>query len=256
MVREMFDLGGLCAFVTGAARGIGKGYARALAELGASVAVADVNESGARETAEEIRKDFGVETLALGLDVTDSKAVREAVLAVVKTFGSLDIGVNNAGVASNYGGEELTDEQWHSLMRINLDGVFYCCREEGKHMLSRGRGSIINTASMSGSIVNTPQKQAHYNASKAAVVMLTRSLAAEWADRGVRVNCISPGYILTEMNRKPHVVPLHKTWIEKTPMGRLGEVEDLMAAVVYLASRASSFMTGHDFIIDGGYTLW
>jgi NAD(P)-dependent dehydrogenase (short-subunit alcohol dehydrogenase family) len=252
----MLDLGGATAFVTGAARGIGKGYARALAEFGASVAIADVNEPGARETAEEIRKDFGVKTLALGVDVTDSRAVREALAAVIRAFGALDIGVNNAGVASNYGGEELTDEQWHGLMRINLDGVFYCCREEGKHMLSRGRGSIINTASMSGSIVNTPQKQAHYNASKAAVVMLTRSLAAEWADRGVRVNCISPGYILTEMNRKPHVVPLHATWKEKTPMGRLGEVEDLMAAVVYLASRASAFMTGHDLIIDGGYTLW
>ena len=109
---------------------------------------------------------------------------------------------------------------------------------------------------MSSSVVDTPQKQSHYNGSKAAVLMLTRSLAAEWADRGVRVNCISPGYILTEMNRKPHVIPLHGTWIEKTPMRRLGEVEDLMAAVVYLASGASSFMTGHDLIIDGGYTLW
>lgn len=256
MIREMLDLGGMAALVTGSARGIGKGFARALAEFGASVAVADINDAGARETAEEIRKDFGVRTLAIRLDVTDSASVRDAVEATIKAFGALDIGVNNAGVASNYGGEELTDEQWHSLMRINLDGVFYCCREEGRHMLGRGRGSIVNTASMSGSIVNTPQKQSHYNASKAAVVMLTRSLAAEWAARGVRVNCISPGYILTEMNRKPHVVPLHAAWIEKTPMGRLGQVEDLMAAVVYLASRASAFMTGHDLIVDGGYTLW
>jgi NAD(P)-dependent dehydrogenase (short-subunit alcohol dehydrogenase family) len=256
MVREMLDLGGTVALVTGGARGIGKGFARALAEFGASVAVADINAAGSRDTAEEIRRDFGVKTLAVPLDVTDSRAVAGAVESVVKALGGLDIGVNNAGVASNYGGEELTDEQWHSLMRINLDGVFYCCREEGRQMLPKKRGSIINTASMSGSIVNVPQKQAHYNASKAAVVMLTRSLAAEWADRGVRVNCISPGYILTEMNRKPHVIPLHSIWIDKTPMGRLGEVEDLMAAVVYLASRASSFMTGHDFIIDGGYTLW
>ena len=123
-------------------------------------------------------------------------------------------------------------------------------------MLEAGGGCIVNTASMSASIVNTPQKQSHYNASKAAVVMLTKSLAAEWADRNVRVNCISPGYILTEMNRKPQVVALHQEWIGRTPMQRLGEVEDLMAAVVYLASPASAFMTGHDLIRDGGYTLW
>ena len=191
---------------------------------------------------------------AKSADVSGSS--RSEAIASANTFGSLDIGVNNAGVAANYSAEELGDKQWNELMKINLDGVFYCCREEGQLMLEAGGGCIENTASMSASIVNTPQKQSHYNASKAAVVMLTRSLAAEWADRNIRVNCISPGYILTEMNRKPHVVPLHQEWIGRTPMQRLGEVEDLMAAVVYLASPASAFMTGHDLIIDGGYALW
>ncbi len=256
MVKEMFDLTGKTALVTGGARGIGRGFAAALAECGARVAVADINAQGARTAAGEIKDTFGVETLGMALDVTSSRAVHRAVRKVANTFGSLDIGVNNAGVAANYSAEELGDKQWNELMKINLDGVFYCCREEGQLMLEAGGGCIVNTASMSASIVNTPQKQSHYNASKAAVVMLTRSLAAEWADRNVRVNCISPGYILTEMNRKPHVVPLHQEWIQRTPMQRLGEVEDLMAAVVYLASPASAFMTGHDLIIDGGYTLW
>ena len=256
MIKEMFDLSGKVALVTGAARGIGRGFAAALAEYGASVAVADINGGGARAAAAAIRETFGVETMAVTLDVTSSRAVRRAVRKVTDSFGRLDIGVNNAGVASNYGGEELADKQWSELMKINLDGVFYCCREEGQIMLEAGGGCIVNTASMSASIVNTPQKQSHYNASKAAVVMLTKSLAAEWADRGVRVNCISPGYILTEMNRKPHVVELHPAWIERTPMQRLGEVEDLVAAVVYLASSASAFMTGHDLVVDGGYTLW
>jgi len=256
MVREMFDLRGKVAFVTGAARGIGKGYAQALAEAGAAVAVADVNAEGARSTAEELKESFGVKSLAIELDVTDSAAVRGAVARVVRELGGLHVGVNNAGVAHNAPAEELGDEEWRKLMSINLDGVFYCCREEGAHMLKSGGGSIVNTASMSGSIVNVPQKQAHYNASKAAVVQLTRSLAAEWADRGVRVNSISPGYILTEMNRKPHVVPLHPTWSGMTPMKRLGTVEDLMGALLYLASGASAFTTGHDLIVDGGYTLW
>jgi NAD(P)-dependent dehydrogenase (short-subunit alcohol dehydrogenase family) len=256
MLREKFDLTGRIALVTGAARGIGKGYADALAEFGANIAVGDINEEGAERAAKDIASQWKVETLSVPMDVTSTESVQKAIGTVVKHFGKLDIGVNNAGIASTEAGESITDEVWNRLMDINLKGVFVCCREEAKAMMKTGGGKIINTASMSASIVNTPQKQSHYNTSKAGVVMLTKSLAAEWVEYNIRVNCISPGYILTEMNRRPQVVDLHPAWIERTPMKRLGEVEDLMGAVVYLASDASAYTTGAELICDGGYTLW
>jgi NAD(P)-dependent dehydrogenase (short-subunit alcohol dehydrogenase family) len=256
MRKEMFSLEGKRAFITGAARGIGRGFAEALAEYGASVMIADILEEAAAQTAADIQKKYKVTAGAVRVDVTVEEEVDAATQQAVSLLGGLDIAINNAGIAQNVAAEEMDLEQWERMMRTNTTGVFLCCRAEAKKMLAQGSGSIINTASMSASIVNTPQKQAHYNASKAGVVMLTKSMAAEWAPRGVRVNCISPGYILTEMNKKEHVKKLHPVWTEKTPVGRLGTVEDLQGAAVYLASEASNFMTGHNLIIDGGYTLW
>jgi NAD(P)-dependent dehydrogenase (short-subunit alcohol dehydrogenase family) len=182
------------------------------------------------------------------------------VSAVITRWGKLTIGVNNAGIGLWEDSERMTAEQWDRIMALNLRGVFLCAQAEGRVMLEAGYGKIINTASMSGSIANTPQNQAAYNVSKAGVIHLTRSLAAEWARRGVRVNCISPGYTRTLLVDNLLQGPVGQdklpTWMAMTPMGRMGDVTDLQGAVVYLASEASDYTTGHDLVIDGGYTAW
>ena len=165
--------------------------------------------------------------------------------------------VNNAGIVRNTPAEETPDDNWKAVMDVNLDGVFWCCREFGKRMLDAGSGSIVSTASMSGLISNHPQPQAAYNASKAAVIHLTRSLAGEWAARGVRVNAVAPGYTATPLTKRGLETPgWRETWLGTTPMGRLAEPAEIAPAVLYLASEASSFVTGHTLVIDGGYTVW
>ncbi|MFO7697263.1 MAG: SDR family oxidoreductase [Anaerolineae bacterium] len=252
-ILDRFSLAGKTSLVTGAGQGIGQAYAMALAEAGADVAIVDINGETARGVASDIAA-LGVRSLALEIDVRDSSQVDAMVHSVVSAWGRLDIGVNNAGIGSWAAGEEMSDEQWRLVMAVNLDAVFYCCRAEGRVMLAQSYGKIINTASMSAGIVNRPQKQVSYNASKAGVVHLTHSLAAEWADRGVRVNCISPGYTRTSLvGQVAHLVP---GWLADTPMGRMAETSDLQGALVYLASPASDFVTGHELVVDGGFKLW
>ncbi|MBZ0289704.1 MAG: SDR family oxidoreductase, partial [Anaerolineae bacterium] len=165
--------------------------------------------------------------------------------------------VNNAGIAQHIPAEETTDDIWLNMMNVNLNGTFWGCRAVGRHMLERGSGAIVNIASMSGSIVNKPQPQAAYNVSKAGVIMLTKSLAAEWAGRGVRVNSVSPGYIGTEMTKVAFQnKAMADVWMEMTPMRQMGEPGDVAHAVWYLASDAARFATGTDLIVDGGYTAW
>jgi NAD(P)-dependent dehydrogenase (short-subunit alcohol dehydrogenase family) len=168
--------------------------------------------------------------------------------------------VNNAGIGAWEDSETLPDESWRRILDVNLNGVFFCSRAEARVMLSAGYGKIINTASMSGSIVNNPQNQAAYNTSKAGVMHLTRSLAAEWAGRGVRVNSISPGYTATPLVfdrlANPEGQKIMDRWMSLIPMGRMCEVTDLQGAVVYLASEASDMTTGHDLVVDGGYCCW
>ncbi|HET6440049.1 MAG TPA: glucose 1-dehydrogenase [Anaeromyxobacter sp.] len=258
-ILDRFRLDGQVALVTGAAQGIGKSFAEALGQAGAKVALVDLNLGLAEETAQELGK-MGLATIALKADVTRSADVDQMVSKVVQHFGKLTIGVNNAGVGQWIDAEKFTDEEWRKTLSINLDGVFYCCRAEGRVMLSAGRGSIINTASMSGHIANTPQNQAAYNASKAAVIHLTRTLAVEWASRGVRVNSISPGYTRTKLVDDLLATPIGKSmlprWMPLIPMGRMATVEDLQGALVYLASSASDYVTGSDIVIDGGYCCW
>jgi NAD(P)-dependent dehydrogenase (short-subunit alcohol dehydrogenase family) len=244
-------LDGRIAVVTGGARGIGFESAKALKESGAIVAIADINPEAGTKAAKQLDVDF------FEVDLTQSNQVTKLATDIRSKYGRIDVAFNNAGIAVNVPSEECTDEAWHKVININLNAVFYCCREFGKMMLAQGSGSIINTASMSGIISNTPQPQAAYNASKAAVIMLTKSLAGEWAKRGVRVNSISPGYIGTEMTKLGMSNPdWHKEWLHLTPMGRVGEPREVASVVVFLASDASSYFTGSNLVVDGGYTCW
>jgi NAD(P)-dependent dehydrogenase (short-subunit alcohol dehydrogenase family) len=253
---DPFDLTGRVAVVTGGGRGIGLAISETLAQAGAAVVIAELNAESGERAAAALRT-AGRLALAIETDVRDPQRVDEMVARVVERFGRVDILVNNAGIARNTPAEATSNEEWRDILDVNLNGVFWCCRAVGSRMLARGSGVIVNLASMSGSIVNKPQPQAAYNASKAAVVMLTKSLAAEWAARGVRVNSVSPGYIESEMTRTGLTTPAWRsTWLEMTPMGRVGQPEEIARAVWFLASDASAFATGTDLIVDGGYTAW
>ncbi|KAF2670588.1 NAD(P)-binding protein [Microthyrium microscopicum] len=253
------SLGGKIALITGGARGLGYNMAQGLAEAGIKgIAILDFQEALGMVSAEKLKADTGVATKFIRVDVRDAAGVADAVAAAHDHFGKLDVVINAAGIAdSNLPAETYPDEKFRNLVNINLNGTFFVCREVGKRMIeARQPGSIINIASMSGSIVNYPQQQSCYNASKAGVIQLTKSLAAEWAKYNVRVNSISPGYMDTELNRDPKLESQKVIWKERTPMGRLGDVTELNTLAVFLASDGSSFMTGSDLIIDGGYTLW
>ncbi len=258
-ILDRFSLQGRVALVTGAGQGIGRGFAHALGEAGAAVAVADIAGEKAQAVAREL-SEKGIDAIALTVDVTVRSQVQRMVDAVVKKWGKLTIGVNNAGVGQWVDAQDITDEIWQKVMRLNLDAVLYCAQAEAREMKKARYGKIINTASMSGHIVNTPQHQTPYNTSKAGVLHMTRSLAAEWAADGIRVNSISPGYTRTALVEDLVATPAGKkmmdTWLPLIPMHRMAEVEDLQGAVVYLASEASDYMTGSDLIIDGGYCVF
>jgi sorbose reductase len=255
-ILERFRLDGKTALITGGGQGIGQGYAHALAEAGASVAIVDINPDTAQQVAEEICS-LGQKSIPIVADVTSTDDVKRMVDTVIREWGKLDIAINNAGRTLWKNAEDVSEEEWDMVVDLNLKAVFLCAQAEARVMIPQKYGKIINTASMSASIVNYPQSQASYNSSKAGVVHLTKSLASEWAKHGIRVNCISPGYTITTLvNTIPGVAELLPLWTNLTPLGRLGQVDDLKGAIVFLASKASDFMTGHDLIIDGGYTIW
>lgn len=255
-ILERMRLDGRRALVTGAGQGIGRAFAHALGEAGARVAVIDRDRALAEQVAGELHGK-GVDAVALAFDVTEDDAAARYVAEVVGHWGGLEIAVHNAGVNRNSAAEETRPEEWDEVFALNARSVFLGCQAAGRVMLAAGYGKIVNTASMASLIVPHPQKQAAYNASKAGVVQLTRTLAGEWADRGVRVNCISPGIIRTALiERSPELSPLVETWLEQIPLARLGEVTDLQAAIVYLGCEASDYMTGHNLVIEGGQTLW
>lgn len=255
-ILDLFRLDGKVAVVTGGARGLGRAMAQALAEAGANICIIDLNGEGAQKAADEIAA-LGVQTQAIQADVTNEADLKQLAAKVTDRFGRVDILVNNAGIVRNEPAEEMSRENWDIVMEVNATAVFRCSQEFGRVMIRQRSGNIINIASMSGMIVNHPQPQVSYNASKAAVIMITRSMAAEWAKYNIRVNAIAPGYMETDLTAPFLEKPgMREAWLEPTPMKRMGKPYELGGAVVYLASEASSFTTGHILVVDGGYTLY
>lgn len=253
---EAFDLSGRVAIVTGGANGIGRQIVATLGAAGATTAVVDMDGGAALKAAQE---EWTADRPAIGFaaDVTRPDEVRTMAARVLAELGRIDILVNNAGICINVPAEESDDDSWRRVLDVNLDGTYWCSREVGRTMLAAGRGSIVNIASMSGLVVNWPQPQAAYNASKAGVIQLTKSLASEWAARGVRVNSVSPGYIGTAMTKRGMSTPgWGDIWLDRSPMGRLGTPADVAYAVLYLVSDAAVFATGTNLVVDGGYSIW
>ena len=256
-ILDRMRLDGKSIYVTGGAQGLGKAMATGLAEAGADVAIVDINEEKAKATADEITQATGQKVIAVKTDVTDPEEVEAMVNTVVDQLGGLDAAFNNAGMCLNVPAEEMSYEDWLKVVNLNLNSVFLCSTAAGRYMLKQGHGSIVNTASMSAHIVNRPQPQCSYNATKNGVIQLSKSLAIEWAKRGVRVNTMSPGYMGTDLTlSSPDLKPLIRTWNDWAPLGRLGKPEELQGMAVYLASDTSSFSTGEDYLIDGAFTAW
>jgi NAD(P)-dependent dehydrogenase (short-subunit alcohol dehydrogenase family) len=257
MYLDRFNLKGRVAVVTGGGQGIGLACVEALAEAGAHVYIADFS-SKAGDDGQARMKAKGYRVDVIAMDVTNPAQVDAAAARVLSETGRVDVLVCNAGIAKpDTAAEDVADADWLDVINVNLNGVYWCCRAFGRSMLAAGRGSIVNVGSMSGVIVNKPQGQANYNASKAAVHHLTKSLAAEWGARGVRVNAVAPTYINTPLTA---LAKANKTmsdaWIDGTPMARVGEPDEIAAVVLFLASDAASLMTGSIVLADGGYTCW
>jgi sorbose reductase len=254
MLKKMFSLEGKVVVVTGGAQGIGKAVAEHIAAVGGEIVIMDRQEEKAQATADSIAKNYNCKTMAIGVDVTKPEEVSAAFEKADAKMGKLDLLFNNAGIVVQKPAVDLTPDEWLKVIDVNLNGVFFVAQAFGRYLIvNNKKGAIVNTASMSGTIVNYPQQQASYNTSKAGVVHLTKSLAVEWADKGIRVNCISPGYIFTELTSFVRQ-DWQDLWKELTPFKRMGEPAELAGAVIYLLSDSASFTSGSELIIDGCFT--
>lgn len=239
------------AIVTGGSRGIGRSAALNLAMLGANVAIiSSRSEKESKEVVKELEA-LGVKSFSLLCDVSNPSAITHMITEVKSQWNNIDILVNNAGIAESVPAEDMTLAQWQRTIDVNLTGVFLCCQAVGREMIKQGKGgSIINVASICASIAVNPDHHCHYDASKGGVVMLTKSLAAEWAKHNIRVNVVSPGYIKTTMTESEN----RPKWAELTALGRMGEPDEIGGMIAFLATPQAAFMTGSEIIIDGGYT--
>jgi NAD(P)-dependent dehydrogenase (short-subunit alcohol dehydrogenase family) len=254
--RNVLDVTGSTAVITGGAGGLGFEAATALAQCRASVILADLDAEALSAAVGRLRVS-GAPANSVVLDVTDAQAVENAADDLVKAHGKVDSLINSADIARLNSAVETPDAEWREVIDVNVNGVFWCCRAFGRHMVERRQGRIVNLGSMSGLIINRPQSAASYMASKGAVYMLTKPLAVEWAKSGVRVNALAPGYVGTDMTLAMRARPeLFNMWLDMTPMGRLGEPSEIASAILYLASNASNYVTGAILSIDGGYTAW
>lgn len=253
--RVSFRLDGDVALVTGGASGIGQAIAIAIAEHGAAVGVVDLPMADFEPTMTAIAR-VGGRAIVVPADVTDVQAMQQAVATIEAQLGPLSLAVNAAGIANAAPAESMDITQWQRMYAIDITGVFISCQAEGRAMLAHGRGAIVNIASMSGSIANRGLTQAHYNSAKDAVIHLSKSLAAEWATRGVRVNSLSPGYTMTPMNTRPEVAAQVAQFASETPLQRTAQPEEMAGPAIFLLSPAASFCTGHDLVVDGGFTVW
>lgn len=254
-LKKLFSLEGKVVVITGGAQGIGKSVAEHIAGVGADIVILDQQAEKAQDTAESIARDYNCRAIAIGVDVTKPDEVAAAIEQADAEMGKLDLLFNNAGIVIQKPVVDLTPDEWLKVINVNLNGVFFVAQAFGRYLMARNKkGAIVNTASMSGTIVNYPQAQASYNTSKAGVVQLTKSLAVEWAEKGIRVNSISPGYIFTELTSFVRQ-DWQDLWKELTPIKRMGKPEELAGAVIYLLSDSASFATGTDLIIDGGFTI-
>ena len=256
MTSQLLNLKDQVAIVTGAARNIGFASAAALAESGAKVIICDIDDKAGLSAVEKLQQ-RGLNAIYRHMDVTNSTEVEAVVSSVFLQYGRLDIGVANAGICFNNNAQDINDEEWQKVVNVNLNGVFYCDRAFGRAMLKGPPGGrIINIGSISGMIAPKPQPQSHYNATKAAVHMLTKSLATEWAGN-IRVNAIAPTYIETDITQRGMANSAwFNTWMEMTPMGRMGQPAEIASVVLFLASNMSSLMTGSVVVADAGYTCW
>jgi len=256
-VLDSFRLDGQAAIVTGAGRGLGLAMAQALGQAGAALSLVDVNGDDLATAANSLRA-ADLRALPLVADVTSAADVQQVIRRTVDEYGGVQILVNNAGVTTRSPFEDLEQEDWEKVLKVNLGGIYQCSRWVARQMMQHGGGSIINIASISGFVGNRGGNNSHYCATKGGVIALTRSLAVEWAARKIRVNAIAPGYFVTPMTDrlKQRDPDFYNELVGRIPLGRFGEDQDLAGAVVYLASPASAFVTGHVLVVDGAYTAW
>lgn len=253
-LEKLFSLEGKVAVVTGGAQGIGKVVAHKMAEVGADLVLMDMQEEKVKAVATQMAAETGKRVIGIGVDVTDPVAVKQAMEKAKEAMGTLDLLFNNAGIVLHKSVLDITPEEWLKVIDVNLNGVYYVANEFAKVLIAQDKkGAIVNTASMSGHIVNWPQEQASYNTSKAGVIHLTKSLAIEYCKYGIRVNSLSPGYTYTELTCNVDQ-GWQERWMDLTPMKRYGTPEELAGGVIYLLSDGAGFTNGADLVIDGCFT--